>query len=51
MELTITLRKTVEDEATGQVIFETVKTKLADHPDVTITGHLTSRFDMQEDPE
>jgi len=46
IQIIITLRKTVPDEATAKQIFETVKTKMLDHPDVTITGHITNHLEQ-----
>lgn len=48
--LIITLRKTVPSEAAAQVILELVKTRLADHPEVQITGHVTTHFGVDETP-
>lgn len=51
MELVITLRKTVEDPDEGRHIYELVKERLADRPDVKIQGHVTNHFNMEEPPE
>jgi len=48
MELIITVRKTVEDQERGQEIFELVKQRLEDRPDVKITGHVTNHFNLEE---
>ena len=48
MKLTIVLRKDVADEAEGQAVFDIVKTRLADRPDVEISGSTSSQC---EDPE
>lgn len=49
MYLTITLRKPVPDAPAGKVIYDIVKQRMADRPDVVISGHVTNHFDM-EDP-
>ena len=49
MNVVVTLRKEVPDRDTGEAIFELVKLKLADRPDITITGHVTNHF--VEEPE
>lgn len=51
MHLVITLRKPVPDRETGLQLFELVKTRLADHPDVTITGHVTNHFALDQEPD
>jgi len=48
MNLVVTLRKEVPDRETGQAIFELVKQRMADRPDVTVTGHVTNHFDLEE---
>lgn len=50
MQLTITLRKDVADRDEGEMIFELVKTKLADRPDIKIAGHVTNHFVESEEP-
>lgn len=50
MLLFITLRKEVEDENEGRAIYELVKQKLADRPDVKIAGHVNNRFLEIEEP-
>jgi len=49
MNLVITLRKEVPDRETGEEIFDLVKQKMADRPDVIITGHVTNHFDLDEE--
>lgn len=51
MHLIITLRKEVPDEATAQVLFETVVTFLEDKPDVTVTGSVNTVLLKPEPPE
>ncbi len=48
MQLVITLRKDVEDRDEGEAVFELVKTRLADRPDVKVTGHVTNHFTLEE---
>lgn len=48
MFLVITLRREVPDKATAKNIVQIVKTKLADHPEVTITSHTTDHYDLEE---
>lgn len=44
MKLVITLRKEVADRNEGEQIYELVKQKLADQPDVKVTAHVTNHF-------
>ncbi|MBA7701436.1 hypothetical protein ES703_110174 [subsurface metagenome] len=44
MKLVITLRKEVADRDEGELVFEAVKEKLSDRPDIKITGHVTNHF-------
>jgi len=48
MQLTITLRREVADEDSGEVIFQLVKTKLADHPEIKITGSVQKNMPEDE---
>ncbi len=50
MKVVITLRKTVPDRDAGRVVYDLVKDRLADRPDVTVTGHITNHFDLTEEP-
>jgi len=47
--IVIVLRKRVPDNAAGQAIFELVKAKLADRPDIIITGQITDQ--LTSEPE
>ncbi|MBA7678088.1 hypothetical protein ES703_86359 [subsurface metagenome] len=49
MQLTITLRKEVPDRDAGRAIYELIKERMADRPDVKLTGHVTNHFDLDED--
>ncbi len=51
MELIITLRKTVESEEEGKAIYELVKQKLEERPDVKITGHVTNQFKVEDESQ
>jgi len=46
MYVVITLRKEVPDRETGRAVYDLVKTKLADRPDIEIHGHVTNHFDL-----
>lgn len=48
MQLVITLRKEVPDRDAGKAIFDLVKQRMADRPDVTVTGHVTNHFDLED---
>lgn len=48
MKLIITLRKDVPDRDTAHNIYELVKQRMADRPDVTVTGHVTNHFNLDE---
>lgn len=50
MQIIITLRKTVPDEAAARIIYDLVKTRLADRPDVIVTGHVANHFDLDQTP-
>jgi len=49
MYLIVTLRKEVPDRDTGKAIYELVKQRMADRPDVELHGHVTNHFDLDED--
>lgn len=48
MFLVITIRKPVPDREAGQAIFDIVKERLADKPELIVTGHVTNHFDLEE---
>lgn len=48
MYVTITLRKEVPDRDTGKAIYDLVKQRLEDRPDVQVTGHVTNHFNLDE---
>jgi len=49
MNVVITLRKEVPDRETGRAIYDLVKTKLADRPDIIVSGHITNHFDLTQE--
>jgi len=48
MYLVITIRKPVPDRETGSTIFQLVKQRLEDRPDLEISGHVTNHFNLEE---
>lgn len=50
MQLIITLRKEVDDPEEGNFIYNLVKERLNDRPDVIVTGHVTNHFIEEEEP-
>jgi len=50
MYLIITLRKEVPDRDAGRQIFDLVRERLADRPDVEISGHVSNHFDFETEP-
>jgi len=48
MEVVITARKTVPDRETGRAIYDMLKTKLEDNPEIQITGHISNHFDLTD---
>jgi len=50
MQLVITLRKEVEDREEGEALYELVKQRLEDRPDVEVRGHVTNHFLIEDDP-
>lgn len=51
MQLVVTLRKDVPDQETGEAIFDLVRQRLADRPDIQITGHVTNHFPEPPPPQ
>lgn len=51
MKLVITLRKEVADRDEGEALYQLVKQKLSDRPDVKISGHVTNHFLEEPEPE
>jgi len=50
MQLIITLIKEVDTAEQGQLLYELVKQRLADHPKVKVQGHVSNHF-PREEPE
>ncbi len=48
MYVTITLRKEVPDRDAARVIYDLVKARMADKPDVKVTGSANNHFDLDE---
>jgi len=48
MFLVITVRKPVADRDEARQIYDLVKTRLEDRPNLKITGHATNHFDLEE---
>lgn len=44
MKLTITLRKDVQDQEHAQLIYDLVKGRIEDHPEISLTGHTSNHF-------
>lgn len=48
MQIVITLRKPVADAEEARAIYDLVKQKMQDRPDVTVTGHCSNHFDLEQ---
>lgn len=48
MQVIITLRKVVADREEGRAIYDAVKVKMADRPDVSVRGHVSNHFDLEQ---
>ena len=48
MTVVITARKEVPDRETGRAIYDLVKARMEDRPDVELKGHVTNHFDLDE---
>lgn len=46
----ITARKEVPDRAQARLIYDLVKERLADRPDVDLTGMFSNHFDLDQEP-
>ena len=49
MYVIITARKEVEDRTEARAVYDTVKSRMADKPDVIITGHASNHFDLDQE--
>lgn len=45
----ITLRKEVPDRDTARLIYDLIKERLADRPDVDIKGQFSNHFDLAQE--
>ena len=50
IQIIVTIRKEVADQAAATALFEIIKEKLSDRPDVKLTGHCVNHF-IEEEPE
>ena len=48
MYVIITLRKEVEDRVEGRTVFDLVKQRLEDKPEITVKGHCSNHFETIE---
>lgn len=51
MYLTITLRKEVPDREAGRTIYDLVKQRMEDRPDVKVNGLVSNHFDLNQTGE
>lgn len=49
INVVITARKEVPDIETARAIYDLVKQRMADRPDVIISGHASNHFDLDEE--
>lgn len=49
MYLVVTARKEVLDATEGKTIYELIKQRMADRPDVELTGHVANHFDLDQE--
>ncbi len=49
MLVVITLRKEVPDRDSARTIFDLVKQKMSDRPDIVVTGHCSNHFDLNSE--
>ncbi|MBA7543665.1 hypothetical protein ES705_36002 [subsurface metagenome] len=49
MQIIITLRKDVADAPEARAIYDLVKQKMADKPEITVTGHCSNHFDLEQE--
>lgn len=50
MYLIVTARKEVVDRDQGELIFRMIEQRLADRPDLTLSGHVTNHFELTPEP-
>jgi len=46
MYVILTARKEVTDKVEARAVYDTVKQKLQDRPDIELTGHCSNHFDL-----
>ncbi len=44
----ITLRKVVADRDEGRTIYDLIKQRMSDKPNVTVKGHVSNHFDLNQ---
>ena len=49
MYLIVTARKEVTDSAEARQVYDLIKTKLQDRPDIELSGHCANHFDLDND--
>lgn len=49
MYLVITLRKEVPDIERAREIYDLVKERMSDRPDVIVSGHASNHFDLEQE--
>lgn len=47
MFLIVTLRKEVPDKDTAKQIYDLIKQRMSDRPNVQVSGHVTNHFDLE----
>lgn len=47
MYLIVTLRKEVADATEARTIYDIIKVKMTDRPDVKVSGHCSNHFDLE----
>ena len=50
MFLVVTARKEVPDRDAGKTIYDLIKARMSDRPDVQLQGHVTNHFDLDQEP-
>lgn len=46
----ITARKEVPDATQARAIYDLIKQRLQDRPDVELSGHFSNHFDLDQEP-
>ena len=50
MFVIITLTKPVPNRETGRALYDFVKSKVSQFPEVQVSGHVTNHFNLDEEP-